>query len=214
MQRKITITFFVIVGFLLTISLYLLVSQQHLQVDLPRPLPTFSIDSPPSESLIGSIATLSGVVLWESRSATKPLRIHSVQKLQQGESVLTSTGSATLVFPGIVQLTLAHDTGINIIQTLPASFVLQQTKGEAVFTISSGKIPVALRALDLLISTNSATLSVRVDANRAEVAILVEKGNPTIAYEDTNFVTQILTLSRGQTFYFNNNTKKRIYNYL
>ncbi len=211
MQQKILIAVSVFVGFFLTLGLYLLFSNQHLQVDLPHIISPFSVDTPPSESLSGTLATMSGIVLWESRSATNPVVIHAPQKLQQGESLLTATGSATIDFPGIVQAVLAKDTQMNIIQTLPASFVLQQTKGSAVFTIASGVTPVSLRAMDLLISTSSATISLTVDAKKAEVGVHVQEGSVHLAYEDTNFVTQLMTLQKGQTFYFNNNTKKQIY---
>lgn len=211
MQQKVVIIVSAVIGFFLTLGLYLLFSNQHIQVDLPHIIPPFSVDTPPSESLTGTIATMSGAVLWESRSATDPVVIHAPQKLQQGESISTATGSAVAVFSNVVAFALAKDSGVNIIQTLPASFVLQQTKGHVVYDVLGSAVPVAVRAMDLLTHATNATFAVVVDPDKSEVGIGVQEGSVRIAYEDTNFVTQQLTLSQGQTFYFNNNTKKQIY---
>src|SRR3990167_10296524 len=54
----------------------------------------FSIDSPPSESLKGSIDSRSGTLLWESRIASSPAKLEDTIQIQQGERLLTEDKSS------------------------------------------------------------------------------------------------------------------------
>src|SRR4051794_20941381 len=61
----------------------------------------FSIENPPSNSLKGEIATFSGEVQWQSRTATEGAKLDAVRPLQQGENIITKKGTALLQFPNI-----------------------------------------------------------------------------------------------------------------
>jgi len=47
----------------------------------------YSLEDPPSESLRGQIATMSGEIYWQGRIATESSQIFDPQEILQGESV-------------------------------------------------------------------------------------------------------------------------------
>ncbi len=178
---------------------------QLLKPFFPKTL--FSIQNAPSESLKGEIASVSGSVAWQSRIAPYASLINSPQKLQQGEEVDThSNGQAGIIFPGVGIINISSDSQINFIQTLPANFVVNEKQGTAVFE-KTGTVPISIRGLDLLINLDSGKSSISVDKKTSQVTIRVEEGSVTLAFTDTNNNTEIVPISAGNEYVFNNNTK-------
>jgi hypothetical protein len=171
------------------------------------PKTLFSIANAPGQSLVGTISSMSGSVAWQSRAADYLALINSPIKLQQGETVSTYNNSkATLNFPTIGEITLSSGTQVNLIQTLPVNFVVEQQQGLATYN-KNGNIPVSIRALDLLINLTEGNCTVSVDKNSSDISVAVNSGIITVAFNDTNNNTNILTIDAEKKYLFNNDTK-------
>lgn len=196
-----------LVGFFLFVTVYLLLHvAQSTYPTIPQT--QFSISHAPTDALIGNLATLSGQVLWESRTASTPSAITKVQPIQQGELLQTKDkGVFTLSFQNVLLATASAKGAINIIQTLPANMVLQQQDGKISYEVLGTKIPVSIRAIDLLINLTSGKSSIEVDNKKSQVTIDVLSGSITLAYTDTNNTSVVKKFSAGQEISFNNNTK-------
>lgn len=176
------------------------------QADLPTP---FSLDSPPTEALVGTIATLSGTVLWQSRTASSPSALPKPRDVVQGEELLTGdSGSLTISFPDVLTLRLFPKSHISLIQTLPATIVVRQAEGTGVYSGLSEKKPISVRGLDILLTFGNATCSVSVDTKTSRVSVIVTDGEIRAAYTDTDNISVIKTFTKGQSFIFTNDTKK------
>jgi len=180
-------------------------NSQLLKPFFPKTL--FSIADAPGQSLSGEIASMSGNVGWQSRTADYATLINSPVKVQQGEAISTyQNGETTVNFPGIGNMTLSPNTQVNFIQTLPANFVVEQKQGISAY-IKNGNIPISVRALDLLINFEEGNYAVSVDKDSTNIIVTVNSGSIIVAFNDTNNNTNIVTVKEGEQYLFNNNTK-------
>ncbi|MCL4359824.1 hypothetical protein M1555_01020 [Patescibacteria group bacterium] len=165
----------------------------------PSPTPgTFSLDTPPSRTLTGTIATFSGTLSWESRTATAASKIHEAVPVVQGGRLVTGDdGNVTVTFPDDVTLTLMSKTDISVIQTLPASMVFLITTG-MLSAGNHGNSTVSIRSMGLLSACKDCSLTVSADTLRPEISLFVNEGNVTAAYNDRTYTTKIIGLSRGR----------------
>jgi hypothetical protein len=198
----------VTIGAIITITVYLRVFQSKTEFIKPFSSKTlFSLQNAPTQSVVGNIASVSGSVVWQSRTSPTPVPINSSQKLQQGEEIETrGNGKAILEFANVGIITVSPNTQINIIQTLPLNFVVQQKKGTAEYA-KTGDIPMSIRGLDLLININSGKSTISVDQENSQIVLSVETGSAIVAFNDTENLTNILTVPSGSEYIFNNDTK-------
>jgi hypothetical protein len=198
----------VILGSLIIIGGFLWISPRNTQVIkiiLPKSL--FSLETAPTNSLVGQVASLSGKVAWQSRVAPIAILINSPIKLQQGEEIDTyDNGSANINFTAFGTIFLSPNTQVNFIQTLPENFVVNQKQGTAIYT-KTGENPSSVIALDLLININSGESKILVDKDTAKITITVETGSLTVAFNDTDNNTNVITLNSGDEYIFNDNTR-------
>jgi len=198
----------ILIGVTAVISGYLWVAPRDSQILKPFfPKTLFSIENAPSKSLSGKLASLSGNVSWQSRTANYATLITSSVKLQQGEEInVQNNGKAVMDFPQVATITASSNTQINFIQTLPANFVVEQKQGLSVYD-KNGDIPVSVRALDLLINIEKGTCTVSVDKDTSDIIVTVNSGSVAVAFNDTGNNTNILTINQGKEYLFNNDTK-------
>lgn len=167
----------------------------------------FSLEQAPAKSIVGNIASVSGSVAWQSRTSHSAVPINSLKSLQQGEEIEThGDGEIIVNFAKAVIITISPDTQINFVQTLPDNMVVQQKSGSAEYT-KNGDIPISIRSMDLLINLNSGKSTISVDQENSQVVISVETGSATVAYNDTENLTNILTIGKGSEYIFDNETK-------
>ncbi len=187
---------------------YFWIAPQNSQVLKPFfPKTLFSIKNPPDESLKGEVASLSGSVSWQGRTSDFATLINSPRQIEQGEEINTNNnGSAFVVFPKIGSFSLSSNTQISIIQTLPADFVANEIQGTASFQ-KNGNIPLSVVALDLLINVESGETNITVDKEGSRVDITVSSGSAALAFNDTNFNTNIVRIKKGYEYIFDDNTK-------
>lgn len=167
----------------------------------------FSLDRAPSNSLVGVITTMSGEVFYESRMATESAIITKSQDIQQGESVSTGDdGKLIINFKDAVEINLEDNSGVNIIQTLPANLVFKQTLG-SVYYKKLGIYPVSIRVGHLLIENNG-ELKISFTKDSPITTVTIINGSAIVAYNNLNNTSKVVNLEAGQTLQFNEGSRK------
>jgi hypothetical protein len=176
--------------------------KERLKLQLPPLATAFSLQNAPKESLQGEIVSLSGDVAWQSRVATQPAQLKTPRKVQQGENIVTkSNGKVTMTFLNTVTLNMLSDSEVDFIQTLPANMVLVQQSGTTTYTVF-GKVPVSVRAQDLLVQQSRGAMNVSVDKDAATVTVRATDGNATAAYTNADNTSVVVPITTGQSFVF------------
>lgn len=183
--------------------------QTNYQTPTSQPVSSFSLDNPPKDSLLGNIATMSGIIDWQSRVATQTAKLTDLRtQIVQGEMLQTGIGSSINVqFPTCCSLYMYPQTQLNFIQTLPANVVIQQTSGITEYVVTNS-IPVAIRSLDLLTNINSGDILFSVSNTQPIITVFVKKGSMQASYNDLNYNSTVIPVYAGQTFYFNDQTRE------
>jgi len=172
------------------------------------PLSTkFSLKDAPSQTLRGTVLSLTGEVLWQSRIASEPASIATLSSVQQGEELVTSeSGEFTVQFLKTCTIKMSQYTHLNFAQTLPSAIVLQQRKGVVSIT-NACTTPLSVRALHLLIQINQGESTISVDEEENIITIDVLTGDVTVAYNDDENVSTVLNLKNGETLTFDDTTR-------
>lgn len=172
------------------------------------PVTSFSLEEAPSDSVRGTIKSLSGNVWWESRTATQPARLAKQTILQQGEKLIASDdGRLTVEFTSFSAISLSPESEVEIIQTLPTSMVFNQLKGDVHYS-TSGAEPISIRSLNMIATLVNGTMDIGVNRNSGDVVLDLQNGTATVAYNSPSFVSKVWDLSAGDTFEYNSNERK------
>lgn len=211
MKNLLLFSCFLFLG-LLVVFLYknysLLEPTTKIQTPLAQTTP-FSLAIPPKASLKGRMISLTGIVDWQSREATIPAALSQKQPVLQGEEYWTKdTGRLNILFPNIVQLFINYDTHISFIQTLPTNFVMLQNRGEVTYTKLTPTTPVAIRVLGLLVAQQSGEAVISIDEEESLITITVKEGSVTIAFNDRETVSNVITVEKGYSYIFDNETRE------
>lgn len=168
----------------------------------------FSLENAPTESLKATISTMSGEILWQSRTATRSETLLSKDLLiQQGERLIASeSGSLTLNFDLAGELMLFPDSEIEIVQTLPVNLVFKQTQGVVDYESKANTFAVLVNRL--LVSFSNAAANVSVNDINGVITVKVYRGQVTAAYNDQDFISQKIILSQNESFVFDNEKKQ------
>jgi hypothetical protein len=168
----------------------------------------FYPEIPPKESLVGQVSTVSGEILWKSRTATQSSLLENISEIKQGESLVTKSDSRISVrVKDILALQIFPDSEIAFIQTLPQNIVLHQKTG-MVFYNRLGSVPVSVRSLHLLTNIDGSDLLVTVDSDQKIIYLDLYSGTVTLAYNDLNYVTTSRTFSSGVRIIFNDSVRR------
>lgn len=203
--------FFLLVGFSVTIYYGYFRNQQIAKKTLHTTIPSkFSIEKAPSESIRATIASLSGTVNWQSRIADKPEQLKTERIIQQGEELSTGNdGKTSLQIQNDISISLLQNSLINFIQTLPANIVIEQKKGNAIYQ-NFGDMPLSIRTFDLISVIKQGVVAVDLNEKQNVVTIIVEKGIVQEGFVDINNNSNIISVTEGSQFVFNNDTKKAL----
>ncbi len=199
---------FFLVGICVAIG-YKVIHHTDLSVAKQNP-PTgdFSIIQPPKQSVKGQIASMSGDVNWESRTATQPATLLKPRPVQQGELLETGKdGKVTVVFPNAGTIHINQSSHLEFIQTLPVNFVFSQNKGLVDYE-KKGNVPFSVRTFHLVVSLENGTYSVNTDADNDIVTIAVHAGSAKIAFNNTQYVTQIVNINEGEQYAFDDTLRQ------
>lgn len=202
--------FFLALFFGLIIAIGLQITKYTIAHKAVHKLPQthFSIADPPSASLKGNLLSFTGTVDWQSRIATQPAQLTALRQIQQGETLETKTdGAATAQFPKAGFISLAPSTQIDFAQTLPDTIVFVQDSGEATYTATKSNTPLSIRSLDLLTRIENGTSTITIAGDDNTITVQVQSGQAIEAYDDTNYVSHVVTISEGQQFIFDGGAK-------
>ncbi len=178
------------------------------ELNTPIATSSFSLDVAPGESLRGTIVSLSGDVLWQSRTATEPAKINKPMQIQQGEGIKTlEKGKALVIFANIANLSIDPKTEINFTQTLPTNILIEQNSGTVEY-MKLNNNPLSVRSLDLLTQINSGSIVAFISENQPYIIINVKSGSITVGYNDINYITQTLDITAGNSLIFKTDTKR------
>lgn len=174
------------------------------------PSSTFSIETPPSESLQGSISARLGTLLWESRIATEPSELTTDVKMKQGERLLTTAkSSAVITFDKLGSISLSENSDLSFIQTLPIDFVVQQKSGSIVYELND-TTPLSIRIRNALITKTSGKINVSMADGDSVIVISTLEGTAQIGFNDVDIISQVFTLREGQVYEYNSDERTAI----
>lgn len=204
--------FAILIGFIGAYFLTGFTTNKPKQTVQSAPSPSIAVAfdpvKPPSDSLTARVAAYSGEVKWQSREATEPTEVKSLTNIHQGEKLVTGdSGQVRVEFPGIWQINISANSEIEFAQTLPANLVVVQSSGTVKYQ-KSGTDIVSIRALHLLVNQDSGTITVSINKDKPTEVIDALQGSATIAYEDSDNVSQEIKLETGKQLTFDDETRK------
>ncbi len=180
------------------------------QILTKTPKYTFSIGAPPSESLIGEVASKSGTLLLESRTATMPAEMKEVNKVMQGERIITdASSSAHLLFKKFGSIEMSEYSDISLIQTLPVDFVVLQRKGQIRYIVNN-ETPLSIRMRSAIITMKSGKIEVKMADGDSIILISPQDGDARIGFNDLDIVSQVFTLRSGEVYEYNSDERTAI----
>jgi len=154
------------------------------------------------------LPTFSGIIKWQSRIATQAAQISSPVPIQQGEQLETGdNGKATIEFPNVSLINISPDSQINFAQTLPVNLVMVQNKGMVEYQ-KLGENEISVRVLHLLIEQVAGDMTISIDKDQPWVIVYIKKGMVKIAYNDSQNISQEVTVNEGQQLSFNDLTRE------
>jgi hypothetical protein len=160
------------------------------------------LDTPPGLSVQGKILNMSGDVQWESRAATEFSQITHPQTLQQGEAVRTGTNSLVeLSFGENTSLNVGETSEIDFIQMLQDHFVFKQMSGTVIYT-NTKTVPISVKTSSIIVLLSEGEMKITMDKEGKTVAVTMNKGTAQIAYNNADFVSQIVNISQGDVFVY------------
>ncbi len=168
---------------------------------------TFPLDTAPIDSLAGSLASFSGDVYFQSRVASEPAHITTPIQLHQGEKVVTGEGTAEIQFPQIIEATMSANTEFEFIQTIPTAPVFLQTQGSVSYTKTGTTLP-SIRTMRLVSIINDGMSTFTVDTDNNMVTIDVVSGSVTVGFNDSDNITNQLTINQDQQYLFDNELRQ------
>jgi hypothetical protein len=169
--------------------------------------PTFSLDTPPKQSLAAAITSLSGDVVFTSRTATEPAQLKENTIITQGESVETKKDGALKMSVGTeLSITLFSDSKLQFIQTLPTTIVFQQDTGSVTYSKTPGS-PVSIRAFGLSTQLTDGRVLISIDPDRAQAVIKIQKGSATFAYNDVEYQSHVATFEIGSILVYDSDKR-------
>lgn len=169
---------------------------------------SFSIKTPPGESVNGKITSFSQELSLQERGATDASKLVFPESIKQGERIVTGNkGNAVIEFDNILTLKVSSNTDLDIIQTLPQNFVFSQNEGSVGYE-RVGEIPVSIRALHLLIDQDQGSIIVDVDQENKKITINILKGTITLAFNNLELKSILLTVNEGKKVIFDDTKRK------
>lgn len=172
-------------------------------------LSRFSLEKPPSQSLVGSITKISGEVSYEPRLATESSALKEITQVRQGDLFETGgDGALTILFDSVAEIKMGAETSVNVIQTLPVNLVFSQTKGSVEYE-KLGQLPISIKAGRMLVEQDG-LIKVVFNEEDSEISVTVVAGSVIIAYNNLKNESQLIKVSAGRTFIFNNTQRRGI----
>lgn len=189
---------------------YLHYQSPGLSGSVPTTIPVqtlFSLDQAPKNALRGTITSQSGRIDWQSRTAAAPIQLPANIVLQQGETLIASTGATlTASFADAGTIRLGSAANMDIIQTLPDGLVFVQKNGTVTYTARQS-LPVSVRSFHLLSTIAAGAMTTSIDTDVGTIKVAVTKGRAIVAFNDTDLISQVIAVDEGKSFLFNDESR-------
>lgn len=159
------------------------------------------LNNPPPESIKGQITNLIGEVEWQSRAATEFEEITEPQQILQGEIVATKDGTVDISFNEDMLFSLQEDSELEFVQTLPDKLVLVHRNGTINYE-NNTSAPLSIRSSSLIALLSNGSMEITRDNEEQQIIITAIQGTVQIAYNNADFISQIVNLEEDETFLF------------
>ncbi|HCM81837.1 MAG: glycoside hydrolase family 18 [Candidatus Gottesmanbacteria bacterium GW2011_GWA1_44_24b] len=161
---------------------------------------------PPTHALVGSIATMSGVVKKMGRRDEEYQVLEKTGPLVQGESVVAGAdGTMTIEFPTQILLNADAWSELSFVDLLPPHVLILQKGGTVTYRLIHKDMPWSIRVLGTLVVLEAGELEVSVEGSQATVTLI--EGKAIIGSIDAENVTSTYDLQEGQTARINDDAK-------
>lgn len=168
----------------------------------------FSLENAPTDSIRGTIATMSGEIYYQARTATGAAKLNQAIPVQQGETWIASdSGNLTINFAPAATVALFPQTKLEVIQTLPLNLVFNQTEGVGQYN-AVGVNPVTIRGFNLIINLDSGLLVVDTNPETGTVILDLKTGSARVAYNSPEFDSKIWQLEPGDVFEYDSSLRQ------
>jgi hypothetical protein len=156
---------------------------------------------PPTESLTGQVATVSGLVRVQVRENEADQTVEINRVLVDGETLITSPSAIlTVNFNQVFQVTLGENSQLSLSNLIKDSLVVQQRAGESIYhTAANQQLAIRVGRLLVLLDSGEAKITQTDDI----AAIQVIAGQAKIGFVDKSNQTQAYEVKAGQTAEFN-----------
>jgi hypothetical protein len=209
MRTVLLFLLFLLIGFTIVGGYrYITFTQKSLPEIVPTIATEFSLKNAPSESLLGTIASMSGTVKWLSRTADKSVKLTAPRSIQQGETLSTGkNGQAIVTIKNDSLINIAPDTDISFVQLLPINFVIEQDKGTVLYT-NSQQVPISVRSFGMITIIDKGVVRIEADDKDKTITVTVTKGNVNAGFVDTQYNSNAVTVNAGEQYVFDDKTRQ------
>lgn len=171
-------------------------------------IPKELIENPPSITEKGEITELEGEIKFQKRGSLEFESISEPQQILQGEALITGEdGSAEITFGSNIFFTLQEETEIAVWQSLPEQFVIVHRNGIVTYTNNTDS-PFTIRSAPIIAILTNGEAEVIRDEEDGTVSLALTEGSMEIAYNNSDFISQIVELEEGDTFVIDIETRE------
>jgi len=91
-------------------------------------------------------------------------------------------------------------------QTLPSNLVFSQLSGVAEY-VSTGKSPVSVRTHNIAALISEGSVVIDIDQETGFITFTVSKGTVTVAFNDSDNLSNVVTIKEKQTYIFDDTSR-------
>ena len=161
----------------------------------------------PSNWLVGEVQDIGPSAQFETRYGADFEDLTVGTTISLGDDIKTDSDSNSTVSVkfDLADFTINSDTRLKFANTSPDNFLINLNRGGSLDFTSSDDKQFSIVSLHLLSQFNSAAGSIQTIGNN--ITIKLTSGSVTLAFNDTDYKTQIETISAPQKIIFNDSTR-------
>ena len=175
----------------------------------PTPTPDYTlippatfVMQPPTDALVGSIATQSGEVMKLGRLDEEYQPSPLAGPVFQGESFATGKdGMVSFLVGQTGEIIMTKESELSFISLLPTSLLIRVKNGTVRIRAPSNGFPMSVRVLQTLVRIPEGEVEVSLEGQRASIQII--EGTAGIGAIDADNVTSAYSVSEGDSIQVN-----------
>lgn len=159
---------------------------------------------PPTLALTGELKVIKDTLEKFSRDKEDWEEIASSSSVLQEERVKTGKmGKGVVTFDNQVKVTLGNESEIYFANLIPSSFLVEQSRGEATYTIEK---PISIKSIDTLIYFGSGEITLEINPDNNSIYLNVASGSGKFLFIDNDNQTQVYEIKKGDKVIYNPET--------